>query len=101
MHEVTKLQIRNTKKSDYRSVEEITRKAFWNPHVPGCDDHYLAYKLRNHKDYIPELDYVAEKIGKLLVIPSIIIPIYKMETTNSQRRNKYILEKNHGIMPQS
>ena len=66
MHEVTKLQIRNTKKSDYRSVEEITRKAFWNPHIPGCDDHYIAYKLRNHKDYILELDYVAVKDGKII-----------------------------------
>tara|TARA_B100000003_G_scaffold83014_1_gene74427 strand:+ start:140 stop:397 length:258 start_codon:yes stop_codon:yes gene_type:complete len=66
LHEVTKLQIRNTKKSDYRSVEEITRKAFWNPHIPGCDDHYLAYKLRNHKDYIPELDYVAVKDRKII-----------------------------------
>jgi len=63
---VTKLQIRNTKKSDYRSVEEITRKAFSNLHIPGCDDHYLAYKLRNHKDYIPELDYVAVKDGKII-----------------------------------
>ena len=66
MHEVTKLQIRNTKKSDYRSVEEITRKAFSNLHVPGYDEHYLAYKLRNHKDYIPELDYVAVKDRKII-----------------------------------
>ena len=66
MLKVTKLQIRNTKKSDYRSVEEITRKAFSNLHVPGYDEHYLAYKLRNHQDYIPELDYVAVKDGKII-----------------------------------
>ncbi len=60
------MQIRNTEKSDYRSVEEITRKAFWNLYVPGCDEHYLAFKLRNHKDYIPELDFVAVKDGKVI-----------------------------------
>ena len=31
-----------------------------------CDEHYLAYKLRNHKDYIPELDYVAVKDRKII-----------------------------------
>lgn len=55
--------IRNVEHTDYRIVEEITRKAFWNLHVPGCDEHFLVYKLRKHKDYIPELDFVAVKDG--------------------------------------
>lgn len=53
-----KIEIRKEKSKDYRIVEEITREAFWNLHVPGCDEHYLAHKLRNHKDFIPELDLV-------------------------------------------
>ncbi|MBU3915182.1 N-acetyltransferase [bacterium] len=60
------MQIRNTEKSEYRLVEELTRKAFWNLHIPGCDEHYLAHKLRNHKDYIPELDFVAVKDGNVV-----------------------------------
>lgn len=60
------LNIRQEKETDYRIVEEITREAFWNLLVPGCDEHYLAHILRNHPDFIPELDYVAEVDGKVV-----------------------------------
>lgn len=45
--------------ADYRIVEELTRDAFWDHHVPGCDEHYLAHILRSSPDFIPELDFVA------------------------------------------
>lgn len=51
--------IRNEENRDFREVEELTRLAFWNLYVPGCDEHYLAHILRSHNDFIPELDYVA------------------------------------------
>jgi len=54
------INIRRENKDDYRIVEELTREAFWNLHVPGCDEHYLVHILRNHPDFIPEMDYVAE-----------------------------------------
>ncbi len=54
------ITIRNEEKSDFREVEILTRKAFWNVNVPGCDEHYLAHVLRDHEDFIPELDLVAE-----------------------------------------
>lgn len=38
----------------------LTRRAFWNVHVPGCDEHYLAHILREHEDFVQELDFVAE-----------------------------------------
>lgn len=53
-------------KNDYRIVEELTREAFWNVHKPGCDEHYLVHLLRNQKDFIPELDLVAELDGKVV-----------------------------------
>lgn len=53
------LEIRTEKPEDYRQVEHITREAFWNLFVPGCDEHYLAHILRTHKDFIPELSFVA------------------------------------------
>ena len=54
------VKIRNERKEDYRIVEELTRKAFWNMNEPGCNEHYLAHILRGHKDFIPEPDFVAE-----------------------------------------
>ncbi len=53
------ITIRHEMESDYREVEELTREAFWNLYVPGCDEHYLVHKMRNHPDFIPELDFVA------------------------------------------
>nr|WP_302596997.1 N-acetyltransferase [uncultured Cellulosilyticum sp.] len=61
-----KVIIRNELKSDYREVEELTREAFWNLYTPGCNEHYLLHVLRQHEDYIPELDFVAEVDGKIV-----------------------------------
>jgi len=54
------IRIRNEEEKDYEKVEEITRKAFWNLHIPGCDEHYLVHVMRSHKDFLPELDLVIE-----------------------------------------
>ncbi len=51
---------------DYLEVEELTREAFWNLYTPGCDEHYLCHILRDHEDFIKELDYVAEIDGKII-----------------------------------
>ena len=58
--------IRRETAADYRAVEELHRNAFWNVHVPGCCEHYLAYVLRKHPDFIPELDLVYELDGKIV-----------------------------------
>jgi putative acetyltransferase len=58
--------IRNEKEEDYRVVEELTREAFWNLYVPGCNEHYILHNLRNSRDFIPELDFVAEKEGQIV-----------------------------------
>lgn len=54
------IQIRKEEENDYDKVEEITRKAFWNLYVPGCNEHYLVHVMRSHKDFLPELDLVIE-----------------------------------------
>lgn len=51
--------IRNEKPEDHREVEEMTRNAFWNLYVPGCDEHYLVHIMRDHEDFVPELALVA------------------------------------------
>lgn len=54
------IMIRNEVEHDFREVEILTRKAFWNVNIPGCNEHYLAHILRGHEDFIPALDFVAE-----------------------------------------
>lgn len=63
MKEIT---IRNELEHEYREVEELTREAFWNLYVPGCNEHYLVHVMRDHKDFIPELDFVAEADGRIV-----------------------------------
>ena len=60
------INIRLETADDYSSVERLTRDAFWNLYMPGCDEHYLCHILRDHKDFIKELDFVAEIDGKVI-----------------------------------
>lgn len=60
------IAIRNEQPADYRQVEEITRKAFWNLYCPGASEHYLVHTMRSHKDYIPELSFVIEEDGEII-----------------------------------
>jgi predicted N-acetyltransferase YhbS len=60
------LVIRKESEHDFRQVEELTREAFWNKHAPGCDEHYLAHVMRNHPDFLPELDFVATLGDKIV-----------------------------------
>lgn len=60
------IRIRNETKTDYKTVEEITRKAFYNVYVPGCVEHYLVHIMRQHEDFIPELDFVIELDGQVI-----------------------------------
>lgn len=54
-----KMIIRLEGPDDQRRVEEMTRDAFWNIHVPGCDEHLLVNKLRKCDAFLPELGFVA------------------------------------------
>lgn len=58
--------IRREEKKDYRSVEELTREAFWNVYCPGCKEHYVLHCYRNDPAFVPELDYIMELDGKLI-----------------------------------
>src|SRR5512136_1108067 len=58
--------IRNEQSEDYRTVEELVREAFWNLYVPGCTEHYMLHNLRKSEDFIPELDFVADKEGQIV-----------------------------------
>lgn len=58
--------IRNEEPKDYQAVETLTRKAFYNIYVPGCSEHYLVRIMREHEDFIPELDFVMEQDGEII-----------------------------------
>lgn len=58
--------IRLETEADYRVVENINREAFWNLSVLGANEHYLAHVMRNHADFIPELDFVIEVDGQVI-----------------------------------
>ncbi len=60
------LTIRNETQADRRTVEDITRRAFYNIYAPGCVEHYLVRTMRDHPDFIPELDFVAELDGEVI-----------------------------------
>ena len=60
------LTIRLETERDYRSVEELTREAFWNVYKPGADEHYYVHMMRSHPDFLPELDFVLEKDGRIV-----------------------------------
>jgi len=60
------LTIENERPEDFRIVEELIKRAFWNVNFPGCDEHYLAHHLRTQKDFLPELDFVLKLDGKII-----------------------------------
>lgn len=60
------ITIRREARQDRQTVEELTRQAFYNLYLPGCVEHYLVHTMREHPDFIPELDLVAEEDGQIV-----------------------------------
>lgn len=58
--------LRKETETDWHAAEWVTKKAFWNLHVPGCDEHLLVHKLRQDASYVPELTRVAEIGGRIV-----------------------------------
>lgn len=79
------MNIRNEKIKDYREVEEMIKKAFWNLNCPGCNEHYLAHYIRQKEDFIPELDFVLEEDGK--IIGNIMYVKSKLIDNNGKEKN--------------
>ena len=58
--------IRRETPSDYRTVENLTREAFWNVYRPGCLEHYVLHTFRTDPAFVPELDLVMELDGEII-----------------------------------
>lgn len=60
------MEIRREEPKDRAAVEALTRRAFYNVYTPGCTEHYLVRIMREHEDFIPELDFVLELDGQII-----------------------------------
>ena len=58
--------IRLERTEEHRETEALVREAFWNVYRPGCLEHYVLNQLRNDKAFVPELNFVMEKDGRLI-----------------------------------
>jgi predicted N-acetyltransferase YhbS len=66
------IKLRLEEEKDYRLVEELTRKAFWNVNFPGCCEHLVIHNLRKANEFIKEFDFVAihnnEIVGNIVYV---------------------------------
>ena len=58
------IRIENT--SDFKKTENAVRESFWNVYRPGCTEHCVLHKLRENRDFIPQLSFVMEKGGEII-----------------------------------
>ena len=96
------IEIRKERESDWYETEAMTRRAFFNKFVPGCNEHLLVHKLRSHPAYLPEFSRVAVADGH--VVGTILYFLSKVQAGNREipvpsfgplcADHRY---KNHGI----
>ena len=60
------ITFRREEERDHRAVENMVRESFWNVYRPGCTEHYVLRHLRGDPAFVPELDIVMEKDGRLI-----------------------------------
>ena len=58
--------IRLERTEEHRETETLVREAFWNVYRPGCLEHYVLNQLRNDEAFVPELNFVMKKDGRLI-----------------------------------
>ena len=58
--------IRLERIEERREVETLVRDSFWNVYRPGCLEHYVLNQLRNDPAFVPELNFVMEKDGRII-----------------------------------
>ncbi|MBQ0101778.1 MAG: N-acetyltransferase [Firmicutes bacterium] len=60
------ITFRLEEKKDWNEVENLVRESFWNVYRPGALEHYVMKVLRSDPAFVPELDIVMEKEGKII-----------------------------------
>lgn len=74
------IKIRKIDKEDHYNVECMTKKAFWNLNMPGCDEHYLVHRIWSEPGYLPEASLLAEV--DQTVVGVILYTKCRLETEN-------------------
>ena len=78
------------RKEEYREVENLVRESFRNVYRPGCLEHYVLNQLRDDDAFIPELDFVMEKNGKINPYSDI-----EKQATNRYNIKPYTMQSRH------
>ena len=73
------IKIEPIRECDYYEIECLTKRAFWNLNMPGCDEHYLVHRIVNDSNYVPSLSLVAKADGSF--IGTILYTKCRLETT--------------------
>jgi len=60
------IKFRLEEEKDCGAVENLIRESFWNVYRPGCLEHFVIHVLRSDPAFIPELDLVMEKDGRII-----------------------------------
>ena len=53
-------------KKNKEKLSFLLGESFWNVYRPGCLEHYVLNQLRDDADFIPELNFVMEKEGRII-----------------------------------
>lgn len=80
---MTDCTVRNERPEERREVENIVRESFLEHLSPGCLEHFVLNQLRNDPAFVPELNLVLEKDGKIVV--KSIFMFAKIQTDSSER----------------
>lgn len=88
--------IRKEREDELKIVENIIREAFWNVYKPGCDEHLMAHQLHASKNFIKDLDFVAEIEGQ--IVGNIICS--KAMVRKEQMQNEIIAIGPIGVIPE-
>lgn len=80
---IPEVTIREETEADEFATELAVKKAFWNLHHPGCDEHYLVHRLRGDPSYVPQLTRVAVVDGE--IVGAILYARARVETADGDR----------------
>lgn len=84
--DMSKIRIRNERPEDYRQTENTVREAFWNVYMPGCSEHLILHKFRNHKDYIEEISEIMTYDEKIIGQIMFSVSSLKNQKSGEERR---------------
>lgn len=53
---IMNISIRPEDENDFKTVENMTREAFWDLYKPRCVEHLILHNMKGSPDFVKELD---------------------------------------------